>query len=589
MLPPETRTVPFIPDTAPFSDEQRSWLNGFLAGLYSQAPAPDAAAATAQSAPVSLTLLWGSQTGNAEALARKTAKAAKAQGCQVEVLDMAEYPLERLAEERCLLLITSTYGEGEPPDNAEAFYRFILSDKAPQLEGLRYSVLGLGDSNYPDFNQCAKVFDQRLQTLGASRMVAGVWCDVDFDEPYEQWLQATLDAACSGETKDQAPAKVEVASDEAPASTAPAYNRKRPFAAKLIRSVNLNGEGSAKETRHVEICLQDSGLNYEAGDALGVLPCNCPHQVDELLGLLGFSGEEEVPGRDDAMVSLREALLSHYDLQALSPELVQGYAELARLPKLASLNGEIAAYIKERHLIDLLLEWPGKLDEATAFVGLLKQLAPRLYSISSSPKAYAEAVHLTVGVVRYSLHGRARQGVCSNYLSRLQAGEPVRVYTQPNKHFRPPADLQTPMIMVGPGTGIAPFRAFLQERQATGASGKNWLFFGDQRSATDFLYADELKQWQSDGTLHRLDTAFSRDGQAKVYVQYRMREQAAELFDWLESGAHFYVCGDASRMARDVDQALQDIVREAKSCSEDQAAEYVSQLKREKRYCRDVY
>jgi len=594
--------VPVMPESAPFSPEQRAYLNGLLAGIFSSAPAPSGNEFSTEPARP-LTILFGSQTGTAEAVAKKAAKKAKADGFNAEVFDMEAYPAERLATEQNVLLITSTYGEGEPPDNAEALHAWVHSDDAPRLDNVRFSVLGLGDSNYPDFNQCAKEFDSRLAELGATRMHEGVWCDVDFDDDFEAWLAASLgaagegggnenlapqsDSALPGNRPSPSPAQAQAESE------AEGYSRKNPFPARLLKNVNLNRDGSAKETRHVEFLLEGSGLDYEAGDALGVFPVNCSEIVEEMIPLTGFDGEEAVPGMDGAEAPLRLALKEHYDITNLTKLFLANYAPFANHPKLNELlangNGELNNYIDGRQIIDVLIDFPGQWATATDFVGMFKKLVPRLYSISSSPKAHPGQVHLTVGAVRYGAHGRSRKGVCSTFLADIPEGTEVKVYVQPNKHFKPPKDTSRPMIMVGPGTGIAPFRAFLEERVATDAPGKNWLFFGDQKSATDFLYEDQLTELCETGRLHRLDLAFSRDGADKVYVQHRMLEKAKELFAWLEDGAYFYVCGDASRMAKDVDSALIQVIEQAGGLSPEEAAAYVDQLRQEKRYVRDVY
>ncbi|WOO39911.1 sulfite reductase subunit alpha [Rubellicoccus peritrichatus] len=590
--PPST-SVPFIPDNAPFSEEQRAWLNGFLAGLYSTS---GTSAPVEEKPATPLSILFGSQTGNAESLAKKTAKEANAKGFVAEVFDMEDYPQDRLKSDKNLLIITSTYGEGEPPDNAEALHSLLLSDEAPRLEGARFSVLGLGDSNYPDFNKCAKEFDKRLEELGAERVTEAVHCDTDFDDDYASWLEASLGSLSTGDNSgtSTAPATTtSTPSETTETNDGPIYGRKNPFPATLKSNFNLNKEGSAKETRHVEIVLEGSDLEYEAGDALAVKPHNCSTLVDEILEATGFSGEEKVTGSDDSEVTLKEALTSHYDICALNKLFLANYASFADHPTLnemlANGNGHIDGYLTGRHIIDPLSDFPAKFPSAEDLVGMLKKLAPRLYSISSSPKAHPGEVHLTVGAVRYETHGRARKGVCSTFLADLSEGDTVSVYVQPNKHFRPPADSALPMIMVGPGTGIAPFRAFLEERNASGASGKNWLFFGDQKSEFDFLYADQLAALENESVLHRLDTAFSRDTDQKVYVQDRMRENAEELFQWLEEGGHFYVCGDASRMAKDVDRALHEIVETVGKKSSEEAVAYIDQLKSDKRYLRDVY
>lgn len=484
----QTELVPFIPEGAPFTTEQRAYLNGFLAGLFSKAPAT--------SAPLKpLTILFGSQTGNAESLAKRLADEAGKAGFAPTVHDMAQYPTGQLAGEKRLLVITSTYGDGEPPDNAKAFWQF-LSNGAPRLEGVEFSVLALGDTNYPKFCQHGKNLDARLEELGARRIFERVDCDVDYEENCQKWLAGVLGAGAT-----------------VPATTI-GYSRKSPFPAKLITNRKLSGEGSAKDVRHFELAMD---LPYEVGDALGVWPTNDPALVEEFARML-----------DGDTTSLAGCELARVDIPA------------RRMP-------------------------------AAEFIAKLKKLQPRLYSISSSPKAHPGQVHLTVSVVRHP-----RNGVCSTFLA--ERAETVPVFLQPNKNFRLPADGDTPIIMVGPGTGIAPFRAFLEERQAVGATGKSWLFFGDQHAAMDFLYRDELAPT-------RLDVAFSRDQAEKIYVQHRMLEHAAELFAWLEDGAHFYVCGDAKRMAADVDAALREVVRRAGRDPD----QYVAQLQAGRRYQRDVY
>jgi sulfite reductase (NADPH) flavoprotein alpha-component len=375
----------------------------------------------------------------------------------------------------------------------------------------------------------------------------------------------------------------------------PRFDKKNPFPAPLLTNQRLNGEGSDKDTRHFEIALAGSGLSYEAGDALGVVPVNCAELVEELLSAFGHSGDEAVTDGDGNQVSLREALLRHYEITKIPQPLLRAVAERTsdeHLQKLVApgVNGELTKFLWGREIIDLLLAHPVAKFSPVDFVGLLKRLSPRLYSIASSPKAHEDEVHLTVAVVRYHSLGRDRKGVCSTFLAeRVPSGGSAPIFVHKNKGFRPPADGSRPMIMVGPGTGIAPFRAFLEERRETGANGRNWLFFGDQRAATDFLYRDELETMLHNGTLMRLDTAFSRDQEQKVYVQHRMIGHAKELYGWLEEGGHFYVCGDANRMARDVEKALHEVVQLAGGKTPDEAAAYVKKLQAEKRYQRDVY
>lgn len=589
-------TVPVIPDSAPFSAEQRAWLNGYLAGLFSRGSVDPVAARSAgpnvaASAVKPLTILFGSQTGTAESLAKRAAKEAGKRGFAATVMDMAAFTSAQLAQEQNVLVITSTHGDGEPPDNAKALHAALAAPDAPKLPGLRFSICALGDTNYIQFCQCGKDFDARLAALGAQRVSPLAECDLDYEAKFIGWLDAALGSFGEGTAQANSAAGV---ADPGPGSASPAttetplsaYSRANPFPALLLASRTLNAAGSAKQVQHVEFDLGDSGLVYEAGDALGVCAHNCPELVADVLAALGCDGEEAVPAPDGSTIPLRRALAEFYDLGKPTAELLT----LAAVPAGVGRVSE-QAYSTPHHVIDILSAVPGLKLAPPDFVKALKKLQPRLYSISSSPKAHPDHVHLTVGAVRYEKDGRARKGVCSTFLAdRAQPGATrVGVFVHTNKTFRPPAAGDTPMIMVGPGTGIAPFRAFLEERRATGAKGKNWLFFGDQRAATDFLYADELATLQREGVLTRLDTAFSRDQTEKIYVQHRMLENAAELFAWLEAGAHFYVCGDARRMAKDVDAALHKVIETAGRTTPDEAAAYVNALKASRRYARDVY
>jgi sulfite reductase (NADPH) flavoprotein alpha-component len=587
--------VPVLPDNAPFTPEQRAYLNGFLAGLFSRAPQPNLAAPAAESKPLTpLTILFGSQTGNAENLSKRIAKEAGKRGFAPTVQDLGKYPTAQLASEQALLVITSTYGDGEPPDNAKAFWEFLSSDAAPKLAQTKFSLCALGDSNYPKFCAFGKAVDERLVKLGAQRAHPRTDCDVEYEEPFAKWLDAALNALAPAATP-AATAPTAPVVEAAPAKAASTYSKSHPFPAPMLANVRLNGDGSAKDTRHFAFSLDGSGLGYEAGDALGVRATNCPELAEELLRALGRSGEEPVPDRDGKETPLREALVHHYEITRIPPPLLKAVAERsddAALQKLTApgTNGELTKFLWGREIIDLLHAHPAAKFSPTEFIALLKKLQPRLYSISSSPKAHPGEVHLCVGVVRYDSLGRARKGVCSTFLAeRVPTGGAVPVFVHHNKNFRPPANPDAPMIMVGPGTGIAPFRAFLEERRASGAKGKNWLFFGDQRAATDFLFRDEIEAMQSDGSLHRLDLAFSRDQAEKIYVQTRMLEHAKELYAWLQEGGGFYVCGDASRMAKDVDAALHQIIQTAGGKTAEDATAYVAALKKDKRYQRDVY
>jgi sulfite reductase (NADPH) flavoprotein alpha-component len=582
-----SNVVPLIPDTAPFSPEQRAWLNGFFAGMFSRAPLVGGVPSSREAPPplTPLTILFGSQTGTAEGLAKRAAKEAGKRGFAATVLDMAQTDAAKLATEKNILVIVSTYGDGEPPDNAKALHSELAASSngdaapSPRFSSLRYSVCALGDTNYTQFCKCGQDFDSFLEKRGATRVAARVDCDLDYEEKFNAWLNTALTALTSSVPTAAAPA--EISNHKSEISDESGFSRSRRFPALLLTSRNLNAAGSAKQVHHIEFDLADSGLVYEAGDALGVMPHNCPELVAELLTVLGCDGEEAVPAPDASTTSLRHALAECYDLGKPTPELLAHYAP----------GGGGGVAVALHHVIDVVQARADVKLPPAEFVRSLKKLQPRLYSISSSPKAHAGQVHLTVGAVRYDLHGRPRKGVCSTFLAdRAVAGESrVGVFVHSNKAFRPPASDDTPMIMVGPGTGIAPFRAFLHERKATGAKGKNWLLFGDQRAATDFLYRDELATLMHDGVLTRLDTAFSRDQVEKVYVQHRMIEHATELYAWLEAGAHFYVCGDASRMAKDVDAALHTVIERAGGKTPDQAAAYVQALKTAKRYARDVY
>jgi sulfite reductase (NADPH) flavoprotein alpha-component len=591
--PVGTTAVPFIPDNAPFSLEQRAWLNGFLAGMFSDArlgAIPSIPSPPKQTLP--LLIIYGSQTGTAEGLAKRLSTKSKEKGFEPRIAEANSLTLDELKKTDRLLLVTSTWGDGDPPDNAAALWVALKDASAPKLESLSYSVLALGDKNYAEFCGAGKKFDERLAELGAKRVLTRAECDTDYEATAMQWMAAALEALPVVNTfersaEDSGSYPTELKTNR--------YDRKNPFKAKLIASCVLNKPGSAKETRHIEISLEGSGLSYEVGDALGVVPTNCPMLASEILELLGCDGEEAVPDADGIETSLRHALQHSYQITQPTLSFVQEVARRspATCSEWAALLGEdkksdFERFLHGREVIDFLKFAPGKFAPKE-FVALLRKLQPRLYSISSSPKAHPGEVHLTVGAVRYESHGRTRKGVCSTFLAdRVEAGGTVPVFVQTSHGFRLPTDPTTPIIMVGPGTGIAPFRAFLEERRAIGATGKNWLFFGDQQRACDFLYEEELIAMQRDGFL-RLDLAFSRDQAEKIYVQHRMLENAADLWKCLEEGAHFYVCGDAKRMARDVDAALHEVVQRAGGKSPDVAAAYVQNLKSTKRYQRDVY
>jgi len=591
-------SIPFIPDNAPFTPSQRAWLNGFLAGMFCQT-----AALPTVGAKPKVNVLFGSQSGNAESIAKRLVKEAKKQGYDATIAALEKASPAALAQEKCALIITSTWGEGDPPDNAVQFWEDLKAENDLRLSSLNYSVLALGDTNYHHFCGFGKTLDSRLEALGAKRIFERVDCNVDFEAGAARWQTGIFEALKKIDQSVGAPVLNSSGNGTAPLlELAPTegkptgYSRKNPFSARLLVNRKLTAEGSEKDTRHYEISLEGSGLTYEAGDALGIMPTNSPELVDEILKALGYDGEEEVSNPEGDKMPIRLALLREYQLRAPHLEFLNAMAEHDAadqyLKELISsdVRTELDKFLWGREMIDFLLESPGVKFAPEEFVSLLKKLQPRLYSIASSLKAHPEQVHLTVDTVRYEIHGRKRQGVCSNFLAeRAGKDTAVPVFIQVSKHFRVPENGDMPIIMVGPGTGIAPFRAFLEERKATGAKGGNWLFFGAQKSSCDFFYKEELEAYQRDGVLTRFDTAFSRDQDYKIYVQTRMMENAKELWNWLEQGAHFYVCGDASRMAKDVDKALHEIVKIAGDRSEDAAGEYIQKLKSDKRYQRDVY
>lgn len=571
-----------IPSDAPFNAEQRAWLNDFL----SKALASGNQAAAPSGPTVPVTVVYGSQTGTAEGLAKKLVKTLKKGNFEPEIHDMATYDRARLAKERNLLIITSTYGDGEPPDTATDLHAWLMSDAAPRLEGVAYSVLALGDSGYPDFCKCGIEFDTRLSGLGANRIFSRIDVDVDPDAPYAEWSAGVL--------AKLAPAGAAIpANESAVESVEEGYSKNNPYPAAVVENRNLNGPGD-KQTHQIALSLEGSGLIYEVGDALGVYPLNPVGVVDEIIANLPFKAGT-VPAPDGSEVALRDALIQHYDIGSLNKSIIQKWQAKSGSPFLRSL---VAADDKKaydefcwgRELIDLVIDHPADFSDGEDFLSVLKKLQPRLYSIASSPRAHPGEVHLCVGIVRYHSYGRDRGGICSTFLADRVTGDvKPRVYVHTNNAFRLPADGDTDVIMVGPGTGIAPFRAFLEERKATAAKGKNWLFFGNPHQATDFLYQNEIEGYIADGTLAKFDVAWSRDQKEKLYVQHLMLQNGAELWSWLNDGAAFYVCGDASRMAKDVDQALHKVAEDHGKLTAEDAAAFISKMKKEKRYQRDVY
>ncbi len=587
--------LPVLPETAPFGSdqiallnrvmadttpEQRSWLSGFLAGVQSAA-GTQAAAATSASPRRPLTILYATESGNAESVADEARKRAAKNGFAAKLVDMADTSPEEIAKADNLLVIASTWGEGDPPERATTFYQALMADDAPSFAGRRFAVLALGDSSYVNFCETGRRIDERLASLGAERVADRIDCDLDFEESSESWIdgavgrldELTRDAGTRGDV-------IHVDFHGAAA----AYSKRNPFPAEITGHVNLNGSRSGKETIHLELSLAGSGLAYEPGDAIGFVPRNDPAMVEAVLRAAALDGDAAHEG-----ATVAEALAGLYDITTLTRPVIAALAEATGEKRLADLAADPADYIEGRQIVDLLEAFPQTLAP-DHLPTVFRKLPPRLYSVASSQKAHPDEAHLLVGVVRYASHSRDRTGVASGMVAeRPKTGQTLPVYVKPNKYFRLPADSDRPVIMVGPGTGVAPFRGFLQERRATGAKGRNWLVFGDRTYTHDFLYQLDWQEFRKDGVLDRIDVAFSRDRPEKVYVQDRLWEQRAALFAWLEEGAHLYVCGDEKRMAKDVDAMLHRVVAEAGGMAEERAAAYVAALKQAGRYQRDVY
>ena len=572
------------PDTdAPFSPGQRAWLDGFFAGLAAARREDDAAGGAATT--LTLDVYYGSQTGSCELLAEDLVAAARARGMAPTMRSLDEAVIDELPSAERVLVITSTYGDGEMPDNAALFWDEFAADTAPRLEGVEFAVLALGDTAYDDFCQAGKLVDLRFEQLGATRLLPRVDCDVRYEDPAAAWIEQIL-TLLAAQAPSAGPAAPVAAA--APARERSRWNRKTPFPSTLVANRVLSGPGSAKEIRHFELALGDSGIDYQAGDALAVVPLNDAALAALLLERLGHDPDTQIG--DSALGAQLER---GWEIATPSKDLLALLAERAPRSELAELfvreeRDALDAWLWGKDTLDLLQLLPDVTLDADDLAKVFRPLQHRAYSISSSPLHSPDRIHLTVAAVR---HGgpRVHHGVCSTFLADRADARTFGIFPQPNTAFRVPADDTAPVIMIGPGTGIAPFRAFLQERAARGATGRNWLFFGDQHRADDFIYADEIEDYLARGVLTRLDLAFSRDQAEKIYVQTRMREQASELYGWLQDGGYLYVCGDASRMARDVDRALIELIAAQRGRGDDDAAEYVATLKRDKRYLRDVY
>lgn len=598
------------------SSLQQMWLSGYLYGvaLHGQ-PTPndisngllDTLPAAAFAQPVAtarsrVTVLFGSQTGNSKKVANQVAGRVREQGWEVIVADLNDYPTKQLKDEKIVLLVVSTQGEGDPPVSAEEFHKWLLGSRAPKLEGLKFAVCALGDKSYLQFCQTGKEFDARFEALGATRLTERVDCDVDFEEAVEGWIAKVL--ASMPELRSGANGVAYVKSDgltssqpitarhaTLPEQSSGVHSRKHPFAAPILEKTHLNGRGSQKETWHLELSLENSGLTYEPGDSLGIYPQNPPALVREVLYAAMLNGNKTVVFNEKEN-SLRHFLLREVELTVLTREGIEKYAAWtnnANLKDLLADNTALKNFLWGRNVADLIREFPAALSEET-LLSFLRKIPPRLYSIASSLEAHPDEVHLTVAAVRYEYSSRPHLGAASTYLAdRVAVGESVPTFIERNEYFKLPTDDSADIIMVGPGTGVAPFRSFVETRSERGASGKNWLFFGNPHFETDFLYQTEWLNHLKRGTLDRLDVAFSRDQADKIYVQHRLTERSRLIFERLENGAYFYVCGDKERMAADVQNAVIQLISSESGKGGEFAAEYLKGLKKQRRYLEDVY
>lgn len=596
---PPTSLLPLSPEqlarlqtaVGDLSPTQMAWLSGYFWGMVNQQPGVVASPAAIAPPAVTITLISASQTGNARRLAEQLRDDLVAAKLSVNLVNAGDYKFKQIAQERLLVVVASTQGEGEPAEEAVALHKFLFSKKAPKLAETAFAVFGLGDTSYEHFCQAGKDFDSKLAELGAERLLDRVDADVEYQESAQQWRQQVVAALQARVPAQSTAAVVATQSGAVDEITSSPYSKTAPLTAQLSVQQKVTGRNSEKDVRHIEIDLGDSGLRYQPGDALGVWFDNDPTLVEELLALLWLKGDELV-SIDGQNMPLQQALISHLELTQNTTVIVDKYAALSRDETLIALLADKPAlqqYAKNTPIDDMVRQAPSDLN-ADQLVALLRPLTPRLYSIASSQAETETEVHITVGVVRYEIDGRPRTGGASGYLAdRLAVDGDIRIFIEHNDNFRLPANPETPVIMIGPGTGIAPFRAFMQQREAIGATGKNWLLFGNPHFTEDFLYQVEWQRYVKDGLLTRIDLAWSRDQAHKIYVQDKLREQGAELWRWIQDGAHIYVCGDANRMAKDVEQVLLDVVAEHGAMDTEQADEYLSELRLARRYQRDVY
>ncbi|MDK7100465.1 NADPH-dependent assimilatory sulfite reductase flavoprotein subunit, partial [Klebsiella aerogenes] len=565
--------------TTDFTPTQLAWVSGYFWGMLNQQPgAVVSAPAQAVEAPA-ITLISASQTGNARRVAEALRDDLQAAQLNVKLVNAGDYKFKQIAGEKLLVVVTSTQGEGEPPEEAVALHKFLFSKKAPKLDGTAFAVFGLGDTSYEFFCQSGKDFDSKLAELGGERLLDRVDADVEYQAAAAEWRARVVDVL-KARAPTAAPAQLATSGAVNEIHTSP-YTKEAPLTATLAVNQKITGRDSEKDVRHIEIDLGDSGLRYQPGDALGVWYQNDPALVKELVELLWLKGDEPVT-IEGKTLPLAQALEWHFELTVNTANIVENYATLTRSETLLPLVGDKAQlqhYAATTPIVDMVRFSPAQLD-AEALIGLLRPLTPRLYSIASSQAEAENEVHVTVGVVRYDIEGRARAGGASSFLAdRVEEDGEVRIFIEHNDNFRLPANPQTPVIMIGPGTGIAPFRAFMQQRAAEGAEGKNWLFFGNPHFTEDFLYQVEWQSYVKEGVLSRIDLAWSRDQQQKIYVQDKLREQGAEVWRWINDGAHIYVCGDANRMAKDVEQALLEVIAEYGAMDAEAADEFLSELR----------
>ncbi|WP_130859418.1 assimilatory sulfite reductase (NADPH) flavoprotein subunit [Gracilibacillus phocaeensis] len=576
------------------TESQKTWLSGYLAASQGSEPAP-AAASTPEAtqeeviATRTATILYGSETGNSQTLAEQLSDKLKGMQREVHVSSMDDFKAKKLKEVEDLFIITATHGEGDPPDNAIEFHEFLHSRKAPKLQGAKFSVLSLGDESYEHFCQTGLDFDKRLEELGAERIHPRVDCDVDFEELAEEWITGLL-----GVLEEQTEKSVKTNAAVPTPAEQPIFSKSNPYSAEVLDNIVLSGNTSKKETRHIEVSLEGSNLQFEPGDCLAIFPKNEPLLVKQVIETLEWNPEQTIPiNKQGEIRSIQEALSSIFEISRLTKGLLEKAAnhfDNEALQQLITDKAKVKAYLDGRDLLDLIIDYPPNALDPANIMHILRKIPARQYSIASSYKANPDEVHLTITTVRYQTWGRERNGVCSGEIAdRIEPGDQLSIYVHKNPNFKFPFDEQTPVIMIGPGTGVAPFRGYIEEREELELKGKTWLFFGDQHFRSDFLYQVDWQKWLKQGYLTNMDVAFSRDQAEKIYVQQRMQEKAKELYTWLEEGAHIFVCGDEKYMAKDVHQTLETIVAQEGNKTEEEAKAYVNQLKKEKRYQRDVY